>query len=695
MRKMIRKAGLIILSCLLITPVTLFAASEPPATQDQVIGDARLSLIQGDVVLQTEETGSEWGAAVINTPLLPGTKLWAPETGRSEIQFFGGSYLRMDSNTELNIADLRMDDSGHVIQVEVPKGRVYIHYVGSQVPNSVFQIDTPITSIVSDEPSRFDVTVNENGHTEVTVFNGSIDVQSQNGSTRVNEGMMLEIDSNQTAETSPMRSEDAWLRWNFSRDSALANTGPSKNYLPSSLGAYGNDFDTYGHWVNNPAYGHVWTPSNIPADWAPYRIGRWCWIGGDYVWVSYEPWGWVPYHYGRWAFVNDFGWCWVPPMRTARVSWCPGYVAWIQTPTFISWVPLAPGEIYYGHRYYGPHSVNIKNVNINHIRITHVYVNSHVAHSVTVVSHETFLTGRHVRVANAPANPFHSGLKVSPGRPDIRPVKATSLPDPARVVSERALPPKELQTKVKSFQHRTPAVGKDDSVFHPGKSIQSPRVEKIDRPQPATSVRRPEVIQPPERKEGVAEQLQREEKHKTPLRREEVKMPTIQRLETNRPSVSGTIIPPNQKRELTGPMKKLQTNNFSEKRREVAPPEEKQETPLRREEVKRPTIQRQETNRPSVSGTVIPPNQKREPTEPMKKLQTNNFSEKRREVAPPTVRRETRAVPSFSEKPGLHSRNRSEMNPSFNRPEVEKPSIRNGVKPPVQKSENPRSSVRR
>ena len=609
MRKLIRKVGLIILSCLLMSPVTPFAASQPPTEQDQVLGDARLSLIQGDVVLQTEETGSEWGAAVINTPLLPGTKLWAPETGRSEIQFFGGSSLRMDSNTELNISGLRMEDSGHVIQVGVPEGRVYIHYAGSQVPNSVFQIDTPITSIVSYETSRFDVNVNEDGYTEVTVFNGSIYVQSQNGSTKVDEGMMLAIDPSQTAETSPMRPEDAWLRWNLSRDSVLANTGPSRRYLPSSLGVYGNDFDTYGRWVNNPSYGYIWTPSNIPADWAPYRIGRWCWIGGDYVWVSYEPWGWVPYHYGRWAFVNGMGWCWVPPTGTARVYWSPGFVAWIQTPTFISWVPLAPGEIYYGHRYYGPHSVNIRNRNIHHIRTTHVYVNSRVAHSVTVVSHETFLTGRHVRVVNAPANPFHSGLKVSHGRPDIKPVKVSSLPDPTRVVSERARPPKKLEAKVEIFQHRTPAVKKEASAFHPGKTVQPLRVEKIDRPRPATSVRRHEIMQPPERKEG-----QKEEKKETTLRKEEVKRPTIQRQETNRPSVSGTVIPPGPKRESTAPpMKKLQTNNPTEKRREVAPPTVRRETrtapsftekrslrsgngpemnpSLNRPEVKRPSIQ--------------------------------------------------------------------------------------------------------
>ena len=85
-----------------------------------------------------------------------------------------------------------------------------------------------------------------------------------------------------------------------------------------------------------------------------------------------EPWGWVPYYYGRWAFLASIGWCWVPPPVTAPVLWRPGFVAWILTPTYVSWVPLAPGEIYYGHRYYGPNSVNATNLNINKINITNV-----------------------------------------------------------------------------------------------------------------------------------------------------------------------------------------------------------------------------------------------------------------------------------------------------------------------------------
>jgi hypothetical protein len=481
-----------------IGPVPL-AVAQPPS---QGLGDARLSLIQGDVALQTEETGNEWGAAAVNTPLLPGAKLWNPENGRSEIQFFGGSYLRSDANTEVDITNLNISESGNVIQVGVPEGRVYVNYAGFRIENSVFQLDTPVTSIISYGPSRFEVVIYEDGYTEVLVLDGSVDVQGQNGMTTVDAGTMLSMGPDQFAELSPMRADDAWRRWNVSRDSALAEAGPSRNYLPTSLTGYGKDFDSYGRWVQTADYGYVWTPLNVVAGWAPYRIGRWCWIGGEYVWVSYEPWGWAPYHYGRWAFLPRIGWAWVPPPRTTPVYWCPGFVAWIYTSTYVSWVPLAPGEIYYGRGYYGPGSVNIINININKINITNVYLNSRVNNAVTVVSRNTFLTGKRVPVVNAPANPFRTGQKIAIGGPALKPVKATALPDPGKVVPKKALPPKEVRSKAVQVQRRPPAVQKNVSVFKPGEKVAPMSVKKVEAPKPIT--KKSEAGQPLLERKGKA-----------------------------------------------------------------------------------------------------------------------------------------------------------------------------------------------
>ncbi len=618
MRKFAVTTGIIFLSWLLILSVVPLplAVSQPSLTPAEALGDARLSLIQDDVVVQTEATGSEWDGAVINTPLVPGTKLWDPENGRSEVQFFDGSYLRSSLNTEVDITNLSLSTGGDVIQVGVPQGRAYVNYAGSRVQNSVFQVDTPVTSVMSYGPSRFEVDVYDDGYTEVSVLNGSVNVQSQIGSTTVEAGTMLSMGSNQVAELSPMRPKDAWISWNLSRDSALAYRGPGRSYLPASLSVYSNDFDSYGRWVETADYGYVWTPLDVAVGWAPYRIGRWCWIGGEYVWVSYEPWGWVPYHYGRWAFLGSRGWCWVPPRRTDTFYWSPGYVAWVETPTYVSWVPLAPGEIYYGRRYYGPHSVNITNVNINRINVANVYANSRVTNAVTVVSRETFLTGRRVAVAHAPANPFRSGEKVAIGGPAIKPVKATVLPDPAKVVSQKVLPPKEIGTKAVQVEHRSAAVQKNVSVFKPGERVTSMQVNKVERPKPIAEVKKPEARQPSVQQKGEA--------GKPPAQGTETSKPPVQQRQFGvAPPHKGELSAPSAGKEQNKPSAPNLGPPQTQKPQSVTPNREWMNTPPNRKDVSPPTtqggqtggssLQRQMGSAPPHGGQSVTPAASREP----------------------------------------------------------------------------------
>ncbi len=212
MRKLIRSAGLIF--------GLLIFISLPASAQ--VIGNARLSLIEDDVAIQTGDTGDEWGAASVNTPIMPGAKVWIPENGKTEIQFLGGSYLRAAENTEADITDLHMDDKGNITQVGVPQGGTYIYYAGSPpVENSVFQVDTPVASARDYGASRFKVDVYEDGYTEVSVMSGDVYVEGQNGNTKIDPGSMLSIGTegtDQDVELSPMRQADGWDRWNQSRD---------------------------------------------------------------------------------------------------------------------------------------------------------------------------------------------------------------------------------------------------------------------------------------------------------------------------------------------------------------------------------------------------------------------------------------------------------------------------------------------
>ena len=681
MRKLVAITGFIL-------SFWIFMSIASPASP-QALGGARLGLMEGDVAIMTPDTGNDWGAASINTPLTPGTKLWVSENGKAEVQFLGGSYLRAAGNTEADITNLSMDSKGNIIQLGVPQGSTYIYYAGSPVENSVFQVDTPVASTRAYGASKFKVDVYEDGYTEVSVMNGDVYVEGQNGNTKIDPGSMLSIGTDQNAELSPMRQADSWDQWNQSRDSALARMGPSRKYLPPTLGAYGSDLDANGRWVSTPNYGYVWTPSVVVADWSPYRIGRWCWIGGDYVWVSYEPWGWVPYHYGRWAFVGSIGWCWVPPVRTA-VYWSPGFVAWISTPTYVSWVPLAPGEIYYGRGYYGPHSVNITNVNINRINITNVYMNAKVANAVTVLNRQTFLTGRAERVVDAPKNPFTAGVKPSIGRPDIKPERATAVPNPGKVFAQKELPSKEIVTRAAKIEKRPVAARKDISVFKPGERAASMHVNKVERPKPVNQVQKPELRQSPsgrgevgkapaQGKEAAPPPAQKGEKGGTSLQREfgiapprkgESTTPPAGKEQMNSPSAPNNATPQTQ-----GP--KSATPNREQigaplQRREISPPPEQRGSsapsthrefgiaPPHKEESTIPPAGREPIKRSSAPNKVTPQTQGSRSVTPNKEQM--GPPPQRREVAPPPAQkgqtggpssqRETGVAPQFNEERG-------------------------------------------
>ena len=274
------------------------------------------------------------------------------------------------------------------------------------------------------------------------MFRGAVFAENRSGEVRVGAGKMLSIDGDVPSLVALGPPSD-WEKWNREWDESLVSYESSTQYLPQELSTYGRDLNRNGRWIETNEYGNVWIPTtHVSAEWAPYREGRWVWIGDDYVWIASEPWGWAPYHYGRWAHISSYGWCWVPPPRN-EVYWGPGYVSWVSTENEVAWVPLAPAEIYYGHGYYGPHSVNIVNVNIYTEVPGRNYRNVHVHNAVTVLNRETFLTGRHHEIEHR-ENPFlHKPISI--GRPRIEPGRNTKMPI-IREIPKVNLPPANIRS---------------------------------------------------------------------------------------------------------------------------------------------------------------------------------------------------------------------------------------------------------
>lgn len=443
------------------------------------IGMMRLSLIDGDVQIYTNDAG-DWVPASINIPLNEEDRLWVPKDGKAELQIRQNAIIRLGGKTSFDVVSLDEEAA----QFYQEKGYSYINNRRGGI--NKIQVDTPLSSLSFYENSIIMVDVSDNGVTEVSVLKGYVYAESRNGKTRVNAGNSIYIGEDLYAKISMIGQPDDWEKWNRNRDKKLYGIAESSRYLPDELDAYSSDFDGYGRWFYTPAYGYVWTPTlTISIGWSPYRIGRWVWIGGDYVWISYEPWGWAPYHYGRWAFVARIGWCWVPPLR-GEVYWGPGFVGWVYTPTYVAWVPLAPGEIYYGYGHYGPSSVNIININIQETVIKREFRNIKVQNAVTVISKDSFISGKK-REFKVKDNPFVTE-RISVGPPvEIKPEKATKIPVIKRI-SPSATPPEKIrQIKIEEIKKDRKFVrDESDSAFKKGAT----RVE----PLPLKEVKEPKKV---------------------------------------------------------------------------------------------------------------------------------------------------------------------------------------------------------
>jgi hypothetical protein len=459
------------------------------------LGGLRFSLIRGDVQVRTEET-EDWVPASINMPLKEGDRIWVPEGGAAELQTKDGSYLRLAERSALEILSLDSDS----YQAYLTEGRLYAHFRGNR--DSLLQIDTLTSSVRAYGRSKFKVDVPERGPVNFSVLQGEVMVENREGRVPVASGEMLSLGEGGYSEKSTLNSPDDWERWNWDRDREIAERRPPSRYLPEELQPYSNDFYDNGRWVHAPDYGYVWTPTvAVSVGWAPYRSGRWVWIGGDYVWVSYEPWGWAPYHYGRWSFVVSIGWCWVPPARGA-VYWGPGYVGWVYTSRHVAWVPLAPGEIYYGRGHYGPHSVNITNVNVTNVHVDKVvYKNVKINNAVTTVNHDTFVRGKPAE-AHVKENPFLTE-KVHVGRPPIKPEKTSAMPVVREVPQTKRPPEPVKQVNVRELKEQRPMVkSKEVSVFTPETRPREMPVKEGEAKPTKTRTERDKELRQPSRRVG-------------------------------------------------------------------------------------------------------------------------------------------------------------------------------------------------
>ena len=450
---------------------------------------ARLSLIQGKVTFQPSGE-TDWSEASVNRPVTTGDRLYADQGARAELEV-GPFAVRLSQATDVTLANL----NDQLMQLGVGQGSVRVTVY--QLPdNNTVEIDTPNGALILQAAGSYRVDTAPDGNsTQVTVNAGTLQVSAGDLSKTLhsNEAVQLTGTGPVMASSVSVPSADEFDRWCGGRDQRIERSASVRSVGPAVPG--GEDLDTYGRWSEEPGYGQVWYPSNVPPDWVPYRNGHWAFIEPwGWTWVEAEPWGYAPFHYGRWAHIGPI-WAWVPGPVVVRPVYAPALVAFVGGPGFgigigvgvQAWFPLGPREPYEPWYHHGPTYIREVNV-VNVTNVTNIhYVNREVA--VTAVPGDVFRGGQPVArgmVRVAPEQLAHANViphpEVNPTSRAVFGARAVAAPP---VPAARFGAPRPVSPGA-SMGPRTPVSAPPSSMRTP---VSAPTTMRTPTPAPREAVR--------------------------------------------------------------------------------------------------------------------------------------------------------------------------------------------------------------
>ncbi len=423
-------AGLIGVALALIARAPAWAADPP-------LGGARISAVEGEALVQPGE-GEGWRDAPLNMPLLPGDRLQTGATGRLEVLLWNGTAFRLSPGSSARLVAVPPPDAAGepaAAEVDLEAGRASVATGEGDRSHPAIILDSAGTRVHIYPRSQVRAEAVAPDATQVVLREGEAWVDSLGTSIPLRPGETLQVGPSGASRVANL-APDAFERWSDGRNRGLAAAPPASPYVPVPLAPSTAELNRYGEWTSVPEYGYVWRPTAVAAGWSPFTAGQWLWRAGTWVWVPAESWGYVPFHYGRWRWDPFHGWYWVPP-RPRLVVWDPGPVAWVVTPTYVTWIPLAPGEVSYSpwpHRVWSAPAPPTTIMNVTNITvIKKTFVNAAAPAPVVAV----------------PATTFTTTTVVTPTAPTATRVSLASLVanQPATVVTAAALAPAVADTR--------------------------------------------------------------------------------------------------------------------------------------------------------------------------------------------------------------------------------------------------------
>ena len=309
--------ALVVVAVLLCLSSALFA-------QDSKARIVRLSFVDGQVQID-RNAGQGWEKAILNMPIIQGTKLSAEQGSHVEVEFEDGSTVRLVGPAQVAFPELTLGADGKKNSlVEVQSGLAYFDV--PKVRDDSFRVSVAKHNFEVHKNAQFRVDASDPDQS-VSVMKGELQLtgEPKEVTLKKNETITFKVDQPEYAlskDVDKLGSD----QWNKDREQDRQLVARSEQYHNTNSYYGGNynygtyDLARYGNWFYGPGYGWLWRPyfydasyANDPFAWDPFGYGSWSFYpGAGWTFVSGYPWGWAPYRYGSWMFLPGFGWSWRP-----------------------------------------------------------------------------------------------------------------------------------------------------------------------------------------------------------------------------------------------------------------------------------------------------------------------------------------------------------------------------------------------
>ncbi|MBV8165469.1 MAG: hypothetical protein JO021_01670, partial [Alphaproteobacteria bacterium] len=254
-----------------VAALTLEPATPDPTDPPTRVG--RLSAIEGTVSFHTADQ-DQWSPAVINYPVTGGSSFWTEPNARAALQV-GPAIIRMTGQTEFDVVAL--DD--HNFQGQIGQGAVNLRLFALPDGDG-FQIVTARGTIQITAPGRYHIDGGAAATpTRVTVFDGAAQFVGANTTLAIHPSETAQISGDAAGPLTydvAGAQPDPLDRWATAQDDRVP-VAAAPRYVSPEMTGY-QDLAVNGTWDQTPSDGPVWYPTNMPADWAPYRHGHWAYV---------------------------------------------------------------------------------------------------------------------------------------------------------------------------------------------------------------------------------------------------------------------------------------------------------------------------------------------------------------------------------------------------------------------------------